>query len=272
MLSFACRRSRRSAPVLRDLSYGPHPSHRFDVYPAAGTAVGRHPLAVLVHGGGWIGGSRSDVAGFVPHIASRGYVVANIGYRVASEAVAPAAAEDVRNAIECVRSHAAEWEADSSRTLLIGFSAGAHLALLAALAPSNVLAGPQSRARAIISFWGITDVPDLLEGPDVRDFAQQWIPDGPNRMELARRLSPLTYDVSGAPDLCAVHSIHDDVVPFAQSEKLVAKFLQAKRRATLIRLSHEGHAAPEKDYPAIFAEVFRFIDPKFDAGFGRTTE
>ncbi len=216
----------------------------------------------MVHGGGWIGGSRDDIAGFIPHLTSRGYVVANIGYRVASEAVAPAAVEDVRNAIEFVRSRSAEWGADSSRTLLIGFSAGAHLALLAALAPSEAIAGPQSRACGIVSFWGITDVADLLEGPHMRDFARQWLPEGEGRLELARRLSPLNYDAAEAPDLCALHSVRDDIVPFAHSERLVAKFQQAKRRARLIRLSHEGHAPPEKDYQAIFAEVFRFLAGK----------
>jgi acetyl esterase/lipase len=260
ILSLACRLPRRPLTTARDISYGSHVSQRLDVYAATRKPGRPAPVSMMVHGGGWIGGSRDDIAGFIPHLTSRGYVVANIGYRVASEALAPAAAEDVRNAIECVRSRCSEWGADSSRTLLIGFSAGAHLALLAALAPWDAITGPQSRACAIVSFWGITDVTDLLEGPHMRDFARQWVPEGQGQLELARRLSPLSYDAAEAPDLCAVHSVRDDVVPFSHSEKLVAKFAQAKRRARLIRLSHEGHAPPEKDYQAIFAEVFSFLD------------
>jgi dipeptidyl aminopeptidase/acylaminoacyl peptidase len=77
---------------------------------------------------------------------------------------------------------------------------------------------------------------------------------------LARKLSPIDYDVDEAPPLCAIHSLHDEVVPFAHSERLVAKFQKAKRQAKLLELSHRDHAAPPEDYPAIFAEIFRFLD------------
>ena len=260
VFSCACRLRQAPAPVVRDFPYGPNAAQRLDVYPAERAHGRPAPLAVLIHGGGWESGSRDDVVPFMRNFTSRGYVVANAGYRVASQATAPAAAEDVRNAIECARTRAAEWGADSRAMLLAGFSAGAHLALLAALAPSTAIGGPQSRVRGIVSFWGITDVADLLCGEHARDFARRWLPEPRGQMELARRLSPISYDVAEAPTLCAVHSVHDDVVPFAHSERLVAKFEKAKRRAKLIKLSHQGHAAPSKDYPAIFGEVFRFLD------------
>jgi acetyl esterase/lipase len=151
---------------------------------------------------------------------SRGDVVANIGYRVTSEARAPAAAEDVRNAIEAVRYRAAHWGADNRKMVLVGFSAGALLALLSALAPTSDLAGPQSHPRAIVSFWGVTDLADLLGGDHARVSAQRWLPESSERSSLARRLSPINYDVSEAPALCAVHSVLDDVVPFSHSERL----------------------------------------------------
>lgn len=247
-------------PVVRDRAYGPGSAQRLDVHGAVPASAQPLPLMVMVHGGAWERGSRSDVAGFVPYFTARRYVVANVGYRVASEAKAPAAAEDVRNAIEYIRRHAAEWGADGSRIFLTGFSAGAHLALLAALAPSTEIAGERSRAAGIVSFWGITDVADLLEGENARDFADHWVPAEPGRRELARRLSPLSYDAADAPPLCAVHSVLDDIVPFAHSEKLVSKWQRAGRRARLIRLSHRGHAAPPEEYPAIFEAIFGFLD------------
>jgi acetyl esterase/lipase len=144
--------------------------------------------------------------------------------------------------------------------LLVGFSAGAHLALLSALAPTSDLAGPQSQPRAIVSFWGVTDLADFISGDQASVAALRWLPESPERLALARRLSPINYDVSTAPALCAVHSVLDDVVPFAHSERLVAKYLKAGRPAKLIKLTHGGHAAPQKDYPKIFAEIFRFLD------------
>ena len=258
--SLACRDRRASSPRAIDFSYGPNPYQHLDVYNSAQEPGGAAPLVILVGGGGWQSAPQTDAVGFVPMFTSRGDVVANVGYRVTSEARAPAAAGDVRYAIEAVRYRAAYWGADSRGMLLVGFSAGALLALLSALAPTSDLAGPQSRPRAIVSFWGVTDLADLLVGDHARVFAQQWLPESPERSALARRLSPIHYDVSEAPALCAVHSLLDDVVPFSHSERLVAKYLKAGRSAKLIKLTHRGHAAPAKDYPKIFDEIFRFLD------------
>jgi acetyl esterase/lipase len=259
-LSLACRDRRPSRPLAIDFSYGPNPYQHLDVYNPANQPGHAAPLVILIGGGGWQNAPKPDAAGFVPMFTSRGDVVANAGYRVASEARAPAAAEDVRNAIEAVRDRAAHWGADSRGMLLVGFSAGAHLALLSALAPTADLAGPQSRPRAIVSFWGVTDLVDVLGGDHARLSAQRWLPESPERPALARKLSPISYDVSDAPALCAVHSVLDDVVPFSHSERLVAKYLKAGRPAKLIKLTHKGHAAPAKDYAWIFNEIFRFLD------------
>ena len=257
-LSLSCR-DRRVTPTRADISYGPSPRQNLDVYNSAQKPARPAPLVVLIGGGGWQNPPKPDAAGFGRVFTSRGDVVANAGYRVASEARAPAAAEDVRDAIEAARYHAAEWGANGREMLLVGFSAGAHLALLSALAPASDLAGPQSRPRAIVSFWGVTDFADLIDGDHPSAYAQRWLPDGPERPALARKLSPINYDVSEAPALCAVHSVLDDVVPFSHSERLVAKYLKAGRPAKLIKLNHKGHAAPAEDYPGIFAEIFRFL-------------
>jgi acetyl esterase/lipase len=259
-LSLACRIRGVSPPRAEDFSYGPNPDQRLDVYGAARDPGHPAPLVMLIGGGGWQSPPRADAVGFVPVFTSRGHVVANVGYRVTSEARAPAAAEDVRNAIEAARYRTAQWGADGRGMLLVGFSAGALLALLSALAPTGDLAGPQSQPRAIVSFWGVTDVADLLTGDHANVFAQRWLPESPERVSLARRLSPINYDVSAAPALCAVHSVLDDVVPFSHSERLVAKYRKAGRPAKLIKLHHRGHAAPEKDYPTIFDEIFRFLN------------
>lgn len=259
-LSLSCRGRRVSPTRAMDFSYGPSPYQNLDVYHSARDPGRPAPLVMLIGGGGWQSAPKPDAAGFVPVFTSRGDVVANVGYRVAAEARAPAAAEDVRNAIEASRYHAAEWGADGRGMLLAGFSAGALLALLSALAPASDLAGPRSQPRAIVSFWGVTDLADLIGGDHPSVFAQRWLPEGPERPALARKLSPINYDVSEAPPLCAVHSVLDDVVPFSHSERLAAKYLKAGRPAKLIKLTHSGHAAPAKDYPKIFDEIFRFLD------------
>lgn len=252
MLLASCRRPDSSL----DLAYGPEPSQRLDVHPSPEPG----PLLILLHGGGWESGSRAELQDLIPSLMQHGYTVANLDYRTTSEAKAPAAAEDVRRAIEWVSSRAGNWGADPSRMVLMGFSAGAHLALLAALAPDTAIEGPQCHPAAIVSFWGVTDVAPLLEGPDQRDFAVNWLPDTPNRAELARALSPLNYELTDAPPLCAVHSVFDDVVPFEQSKALVEKYLRAGRPAELISLRFLGHQAPPEESTAILAQVFDVLE------------
>lgn len=258
--TFSCHHPNVSTPQSQEFSYGPHRSQRLDLYLATRASSAPAPIAVLIHGGGWVRGSRKDAAPLIPSLLAKSFVVANIGYRVASEALAPAAAEDVRNAISWIASHSKEWNADIQRMLLVGWSAGAHLAMLAAVAPSDSIGGPQCKARAMISFWGITDVADLLGGAHARDFAQQWLPDSPQRFALAKKLSPCSYDWNGGPALCAVHSVNDDVVPFEQSEKLVSKLKNANHPATLMQLAHSGHAAPEAQFPHLFQQALRSLE------------
>ncbi len=197
----------------------------------------------------------------IPWFTERGCSVANVDYRLAPEALAPAAAEDVRNAVVCVKSKAAAWKSDGGRIILAGFSAGAHLALVAALAPEEIIGGPRSKVLGIVSFWGIPDLVNLLPGGDhARDFARRWMPrDAPP--ELAKALSPVLYDLSASPrpPLCALHSVHDDVVPFAHSERFVSKYRQSGGTAELVRLTHRDHAAPRRDYATILPRVFGFL-------------
>ena len=198
-LSVACRIRPLSPPQAIDLAYGPSRHQHVDVHNAARKPGHPALLVIIIGGGAWQSEPRTDAVGFISTFTSRGHVVANVGYRITSEARAPAAAEDVRNAIESVRRRAPQWGADSRGMILVGFSVGAHLALLSAVAPTSDLEGPQSQPRAIVSFWGITDLADLLDGDHARAFAQRWLPDNSERAALARRLSPINYDVSEAP-------------------------------------------------------------------------
>ena len=76
------------------------------------------------------------------------------------------------------------------------------------------------KVAAIISYYGITDVADLLHGPDARWWALNWLGSQPGRMELARRLSPLTYVRKDLPPIILVQGNKDPVVPYSQGVRL----------------------------------------------------
>jgi len=86
----------------------------------------------MIHGGSWSGGTREDLPDLNAYLAARGYAVAAISYRFAPKYPHPAASQDVHASIEFLKTNAAKLGLDSTRVVLIGRSAGAQLALLAA--------------------------------------------------------------------------------------------------------------------------------------------
>jgi len=258
-LLYACR-AEMPAPVESDLAYGPEDSQRADVYRGADRGA-VHPLLVLIHGGGWMEGSRKefdpkDLAQFL----DAGFVVVTLDYRLGGEAPAPAAVTDVRLGAAWAAANAPRWGADSQKLVLAGYSAGGHLAMLAAWAPEGTVPGPRVRAAGVASFWGITDVADLLVGANRRSFAARWFQGAENPGDLAARLSPLLYAAeSRTTPVVAIHSLRDPIVPVQQSQLLLQKVREAGGQGELIEMNFEGHAARGTDREKAIAKAIAFF-------------
>lgn len=123
--------------VTRDLAYreGPSKAWRLDLAMPTEESDGLRPAIVIVHGGGWRGGSRTvDVfQKMMTDYARKGYVTVNIDYRLTGEAPFPACIEDVKCAVRWLRAHAEKYQVDPKRIGAYGHSAGAHLALMLAM-------------------------------------------------------------------------------------------------------------------------------------------
>jgi acetyl esterase/lipase len=112
--------------------------------------------------------------------------------------------------------------------VVTGDSAGGHLALTTGMIPES--AGldrecpgvPLPKVAAIVDWYGITDVNDLLDGPNKRNYAVQWLGSAPDRGEIAKRLSPLEYVRPGVPPVLAIHGDADPTVPYQHSVRLKA--------------------------------------------------
>jgi acetyl esterase/lipase len=99
---------------------------------------GPHPTLLVVHGGGWIGGSKNSFRDIAVMLASRGYVVANVEYRLATEAKFPGAVHDIGAAVRWLRANAEKYSIDPQRIGAVGGSAGGHLvSMIATTAHSN---------------------------------------------------------------------------------------------------------------------------------------
>jgi acetyl esterase/lipase len=109
----------------------------------------RLPVVLLVHGGGWKSGYRSEFAPMAVRLAQQGYAAVTLSYRLSGEARYPAAVEDVQAALRWVREHAAEYGLDAQRIALAGGSAGGQIASLAGVTTEGV--------KAVINIDGLSD-------------------------------------------------------------------------------------------------------------------
>ncbi len=135
-----------------------------DLYLPNGTKSA--PALVAVHGGGWVAGVRSAFQYWGPYLAARGVAMFSISYRLATKGKTfPQAVQDVRAGVQFVRGKAGEFGIDPQRIGLIGASAGAHLASLAALSgtkfangyPQDAFASVDASVKVLVAVYGIYD-------------------------------------------------------------------------------------------------------------------
>jgi acetyl esterase/lipase len=218
---------------------------KMDVYYRRGVTTPQ-PTLVYMHGGFWVAGAKETaILGLVPWM-EMGWNVVNVEYRlgVATDAstLAPAAVVDCFCALRFVAASAAAYNIDVNRIVVTGESAGGHLSLAMGMIPENavspnpdcagasaparggatgpVVLPPMPKIAAVINWFGITDVPDVIDGPNSQGAAVRWFGDLPNKMEIANKVSPLTYVRTGLPPILTVHGDADPTVPYPEAVKL----------------------------------------------------
>jgi acetyl esterase/lipase len=171
------------------------------------------PTVLFMHGGFWaVGQKENSVFALMPWF-EMGWNVVNVEYRLAAVARAPGAVEDCRSALRYVRENAATYNVDVKRIVLTGQSAGGHLALMTAMAAEQDVA-------AVLNWYGVTDVADVIDGPNRSELAARWVEGLPDREEMARRLSPLNHVRAGLPPVLTIHGDQDQMVPYAHAVRL----------------------------------------------------
>jgi acetyl esterase/lipase len=224
------------------------------------------PTLIYIHGGGWIFGDRTGATlQFLPYL-QMGWNVVNVEYRMASASLAPAAVEDCRCALRWVVQHASEYNIDTNRIVLTGHSAGGHLSLITGLLTpeagldSQCFGTETLKVAAIINWYGISDVADLIAGPNRKNYAVQWLGSQPERAAIAKRVSPLTYVHTGNPPVLTIHGDADSVVPYSQSVRLHQALTQAGVKNELITIHGGDHGGftPEQ-YQDAFTKINAFL-------------
>src|SRR5205085_380284 len=94
---------------------------------------------------------------------------------------------------------------------------------------------------AIINWFGITDVNDIIQGPNLKNYGAMWMGSQPNASEIAKRVSPLTYVRAGLPPILTIHGDRDDVVPYSQAVRLHEALDKVKVKNRLLTIKDGGH-------------------------------
>lgn len=231
-----------------------------DVYtPAKAKAGVARPLVIYVHGGGWMGGTSRNSAAYanfpavMADLASRGYVVASLNYRLGGEARFPAATEDVDAAIRWLKAHAADYGIDKARVAIWGGSAGGQLAALAATdcAPSDGKAESDCVQAAAI-WYGVFDIPALANGGP------------PYFAGNGAKASAVTFLDARDPPFLLIHGTEDKTVPVTQSREMAGKLKAAGVTSEFIELPGIDHSWIGKTPEETRAAHLKALQATFD--------
>ena len=239
--------------------------NKLDLY-VPRSASGSTPVLMYIHGGGWVGGSKeANVLRILPYL-EMGWAVVNVGYRLGAVARAPAAVEDGLCALRWVIRNADEYNLDPSRIVTTGNSAGGHLALTTGMIPASAgldrecPGSEELRVAAIINWYGITDVGDLLEGPNTRGYAVEWMGSLANRFEIAERVSPMKYVRAGLPPTLTIHGDADPTVPYQHAVALHERLEAVGVPNVLHTVPNGRHGGFDREQTvAIFETIQRFL-------------
>ncbi len=205
--------------------------------------VGQYPGIVVIYGGAWHSGSPKNNDGFSQYMAARGYVVWAIDYRHAPQSKFPAQIDDIEAALDFLRSHAEQYETDPHHIALLGRSAGAQLAMLAAYHPDRL------PVQAVVDYYGPVDlttgyydiprpspiniqlVLNHLFGGSPREF--------PALYALA---SPLNFVTPSAPPSLLIYAGRDHVVQAKYGRKLHQRLQSVGGKVVYLEIPWADHA------------------------------
>jgi len=239
-----------TAPDHRDLSYADG-ARRLDLYLPERPA-GPAPVAVWLHGGSWVAGSKTPAPRVLLDLRGRGFAVAAVDYRLSGLSSHPAQVHDVKGAVRWLRAHARDYGLDPSRVYLVGFSAGGHLAALAALTAGDPAAegdvgGNLDRSSAVagvVVYAGAGDLPRLAGECVGCETSEQFLALGCSFLlcgERGRLASPVTYARRDAPPFLLLHGDADRVIPLEQSTLLDRALREAGASSRLVAVEGAPH-------------------------------
>lgn len=252
--------------VIRDLEYAQVKglSLRLDLYRPSARPSAPMPLVIWVHGGGWKTGTKANCP--AAWLATQGYAVASLDFRLLPDHPWPAQIEDPVAALRWLRKESGKYGYDALRSAAMGGSSGGHVVALW----GTLTLPAEDKVKVVVDLYGPTDLltmpPNLLSEKRTRaDLAKSngalllggIVMDQPDKAKAVSALHQVSKD--DVPFLI-LHGTADPGVPVDQSERLHAALKAAGVESTLKLLPGAGHGGKEFDSPESRALIQSFLD------------
>lgn len=206
-------------------------------------AAGKYPVIMQIYGGSWQNGAPTSREEFSRYFAQRGYVVVAIDYRHAPEWIWPEQIVDVRTAFYWISEKSDEYDGDPSRVVVVGWSAGAQLAMRLAYQE-----GP-STIRGVVNYYGPVDLADGWRRPPspdplrVRTILEAFLGGTPaQKPEHYKHASPITWVSKASAPTLSIYGTRDHIVEARYGRMLHAALQKAGASSVLLELPWAEHS------------------------------
>jgi acetyl esterase len=233
-----------SAAVQRDIEYSRAGEMSLRMDASIPSGPGPHPAVILVHGGGWVSGDRArNVAPLFEPLEQAGFAWFSVSYRFATDfLMLGTAIDDVQDAVRFVRKNAAKYNIDPHRIALVGESAGAQLASMAAVRGTE---DPHSTVQAVVALYSPSDLVDLastspLISPKIREAVKGTV-FSEMLLSYLKTLSPSFNVRPDLPPVLLIHGTADSVVPYQQSVNYCDRLKKSGASCELVTIPEGGH-------------------------------
>jgi alpha-L-fucosidase 2 len=236
-------------PTAEGLVYGAADGQQLtmDYYAPAGAGV--HPIAIVIHGGGYIGGTSKNgsEAYCADFLAPAGYALFAINYRLAPRYPYPYMVYDVERAIRYLRHNAKQWNADPNKIALVGGSAGGFLSNMVGLL--NAAGDPHApdpvdresaKVQAAVTLFAQSSFATVPLNANVHALLDPLIKEK-GEADALRAASPITYVTKDAPAFLQILGDKDEYIPFSEATNLDAALRRVGVSSTVIRIPGGRH-------------------------------
>ena len=249
------------AKTILNVSYGSNSLQNMDVYLPANRSITSTKVIILIHGGSWESGDKSELTEFVDTLQKRqpDYAIININYRLSVNGnnVFPTQENDIKTAFQFIIDKAGNYLI-SNKVVLLGVSAGGHLALLQAYKYDLPVV-----PKAVISFYGPTDLTDMYNNPSdalIPPALAEIVGKTPAQdPAIYKNSSPVNFVSATSPPTIFFQGGMDSLVKKSQAISLQAKLQSAGVINQYVFYPNEGHGWLGPDLYDSFNKIQSFL-------------